>query len=173
LGPVEPDPHRPWNPARRAQHLATKELAMSTTDVFGIAAHMHVLLRRKTGRVTDTEWLASNVDYAREIVRFTREKATTDDHADLLALADKLEAAIPLMAAPARKPLLQAAADTLKAGQVSAAAAQRAGTPRSGGFANSVPGHHSGFIESTLISAFGGPRNEGEDPDARYVGGIR
>ena len=58
-------------------------------------------------------------------------------------------------------------------GQVSAAAAQRAGTPRSGGFANSVPGHPSGFIESTLISAFGGPRKEGEDPDARYVGGIR
>ena len=147
---------------------------MSTTDVFAIAAHLHVLLRRKTGRVTDTEWLASNVDYAREIVRFTREKATTDEHADLLALADKLEAAIPLMAAPARKPLLQAAADTLKAGQVSAATAQRAATPRSGGFANSVPaGQNSGFIESTLISAFGGPRKEGEDPDARYVGGIR
>ena len=147
---------------------------MSTTDVFAIAAHLHVLLRRKTGRVTDTEWLASNVDYAREIVRFTREKATTDEHADLLALADKLEAAIPLMAAPARKPLLQAAADTLKAGQVSAATAQRAATPRSGGFANSVPGQQpSGFIESTLISAFGGPRKEGDDPDARYVGGIR
>ncbi|MDO8770278.1 MAG: hypothetical protein Q7K57_16555 [Burkholderiaceae bacterium] len=26
----------------------------------GIAAHLHVLLRRKTGRVTDTEWMASN-----------------------------------------------------------------------------------------------------------------
>ncbi|MES2926885.1 MAG: hypothetical protein V4843_08710 [Pseudomonadota bacterium] len=146
---------------------------MTSNDVFALAAHMHVLLRRKTGRVTDTEWLASNADYAREIVRFTREKATTDEHADLLALADKLEAAIPLIAAPGRKPLLQVAADTLKAGQVSMTAAQRAATPRSGGFANSVPGQHSGFIESTLISAFGGPRKEGEDPDARYVGGIR
>lgn len=146
---------------------------MTSNDVFAIAAHLHVLLRRKTGRVTDTEWLAGNADYAREIVRFTREKATGDEHADLRALADKLEAAIPLIASPARKPLLQAAADTLKAGQVSAATAQRAATPRSGGFANSVPGHHSGFIESTLISAFGGPRKEGEDPDARYVGGIR
>ncbi|WP_321166253.1 MULTISPECIES: hypothetical protein [unclassified Hydrogenophaga] len=146
---------------------------MSTTDVFAIAAHLHVLLRRKTGRVTDTEWLASNADYAREIVRFTREKATAGEHADLLALADKLEAAIPLIAAPGRKPLLQVAADTLKAGQVSAAAAQRAATPRSGGFAHSVPGQHSGFIESALISAFGGPRKEGDDPDARYVGGIR
>lgn len=146
---------------------------MNSSDVFAIAAHLHVLLRRKTGRVTDTEWLSSNVDYAREIVRFTREKATAGEHADLLALADKLEAAIPLMAAPARKPLLQAAADTLKAGQVSAATAQRASTPRSGGFANSVPGHRSGFIESTLISAFGTPRKDGEDPDTRYVGGIR
>ncbi|MDP3812097.1 MAG: hypothetical protein Q8Q78_13930 [Hydrogenophaga sp.] len=146
---------------------------MTSNDVFAIAAHMHVLLRRKTGRVTDTEWLACNADYAREIVRFTREKATGDEHADLLALADKLEAALPLIAAPGRKPLLQAAADTLKAGQVSVSTAQRAATPRSGGFANSVPGQHSGFIESTLISAFGGPRKEGEDPDARYVGGIR
>ncbi|WP_332745683.1 hypothetical protein [Hydrogenophaga sp.] len=147
---------------------------MNTTDVFAVAAHLHVLLRRKTGRVTDTEWLASNADYAREIVRFTREKATSEEHADLRALADKLEAAIPLIASPARKPLLQAAADTLKAGQVSAAAAQRAATPRSGGFANSVPGQsNSGFIESALLSAFGAPRKEGEDPESRYVGGIR
>ncbi len=147
---------------------------MSTHDVFAIAAHLHVLLRRKTGRVTDTEWLASNADYAREIVRFTREKANADEHADLLALADKLEAAIPLIAAPGRKPLLQAAADTLKAGQVSAVTAQRAPTPRSGGFANSVPGQaNSGFIESALLSAFGTPRKEGDDPESRYVGGIR
>jgi hypothetical protein len=46
---------------------------MSTTDVFAIAAHLHVLLRRKTGRVTDTEWMATNADYAREIVRHARE----------------------------------------------------------------------------------------------------
>ncbi|WP_201449993.1 hypothetical protein [Hydrogenophaga sp. PBL-H3] len=146
---------------------------MTSNDVFAMAAHLHVLLRRKTGRVTDTEWLTSNADYAREIVRFTREKATADEHADLRALADKLETALPLIAAPGRKPLLQAAADTLKAGQVSTTTAQQAATPRSGGFAHSVPGQHSGFIESTLISAFGGSRKESEDPDARYVGGIR
>lgn len=147
---------------------------MTSNDVFALAAHMHVLLRRKTGRVTDTEWLTTNADYAREIVRFTREKAAGDANADLLALADKLEAAIPLIASPARKPLLQAAADTLKAGQVSASTAAKAATPRSGGFANSVPGNsNSGFIESALMSAFGGPRKEGEDPDTRYIGGIR
>ena len=147
---------------------------MTSNDVFALAAHLHVLLRRKTGRVTDTEWLTSNADYAREIVRFTREKATSEEHADLLVLADKLEAAIPLIAAPARKPLLETAADTLRAGQVSAAAAQRAPTPRSGGFANSVPAQaNSGFIESALLSAFGTPRKEGDDPESRYVGGIR
>ena len=48
-----------------------------------IAAHMHVLLRRKTGRVTDTEWMATNPEYAAEIVRFSREKAAEDGHIDL------------------------------------------------------------------------------------------
>ena len=148
---------------------------MSTTDVFAIAAHLHVLLRRKTGRVTDTEWMATNADYAREIVRHTREKAGSEGHEDLLPWADKLEAAIPQIGAPAavRKPMLQTAAETLRAGQVSPQAARQAVTPRAGGFANSVPGHNSGFIESTLNSVFGGPRKDDEEPDARYVGGIR
>lgn len=145
------------------------------SDVFAIAAHLHVLLRRKTGRVTDTEWMATNADYAREIVRHAREKAGEDGHAELLPWADKLEVAIAhIGAAPAaRKPMLQAAADTLRAGQVSPQAARQAPTPRAGGFANSVPGHNSGFIESALLSAFGAPRKDGEEPDARYVGGIR
>ena len=33
---------------------------MSDSDKLAIAAHLHVLLRRKTGRVTDTEWMAVN-----------------------------------------------------------------------------------------------------------------
>ena len=48
---------------------------MTSNDVFALAAHMHVLLRRKAGRLTDTEWLTTNADCAWEIVRFTREKA--------------------------------------------------------------------------------------------------
>ncbi len=147
---------------------------MSTSDVFAIAAHLHVLLRRKTGRVTDTEWLATNADYAREIVRFAREKAAGEGLEDLLPWADRLEAAIGHMGtAVVRKPLLQAAADTLRSGQVSPAASRQAVTPRAGGFADSVPGHHSGFIESTLNSVFGTPRKEKDEPDARYVGGLR
>ena len=33
---------------------------MPESDRLAIAAHLHVLLRRKTGRVTDTEWMAAN-----------------------------------------------------------------------------------------------------------------
>lgn len=56
----------------------------------GIAAHLHVLLRRKTGRVTDTEWMASNLDYAQEIIRFAHAKAVEDNHPDLAEWAEKL-----------------------------------------------------------------------------------
>ena len=87
---------------------------MSTSDTFAIAAHLHVLLRRKTGRVTDTEWMATNSDYAREIIRFTREKATAEELAELVPWADKLEAAIPEMEKPRSKTLFEAAAEALR-----------------------------------------------------------
>ena len=48
---------------------------MLPSERLAIAARLHVLLRRKTGRVTDTEWLAVNAEYAAEIVRFARERA--------------------------------------------------------------------------------------------------
>ena len=48
---------------------------MSQNEAFAAAAHLHVLLRRKTGRVTDTEWMVSNFEYAQAIVRFARDKA--------------------------------------------------------------------------------------------------
>jgi len=87
----------------------------NTSELFAIAAHLHVLLRRRTGRVTDTEWLATNVEYARAIVRFTREKDAADGHADLLPWADKLEAAIVNMGATPRKTMLDVAAEALRA----------------------------------------------------------
>ena len=73
---------------------------MNHSEKLAIAAHLHVLLRRKTGRVTDTEWMASNAAYASEIVRFARASAETDGHADLVVWADKLELA---MAGPPAK----------------------------------------------------------------------
>ena len=87
----------------------------NTSELFAIAAHLHVLLRRRTGRVTDTEWLATNAEYARAIVRFAREKAAAEGHADLLPWADKLEAAIVNMGATSRKTLLDVAAEALRA----------------------------------------------------------
>ena len=53
---------------------------MLPSERLAIAARLHVLLRRKTGRVTDTERLAVNAEYAAEIVRFA---LTLLDAADL------------------------------------------------------------------------------------------
>jgi hypothetical protein len=86
---------------------------MLVSQKVAIAAHLHVLLRRKTGRVTDTEWMASNREYAREIIRFARAKAKEDGHADLEEWAGKLEAAILEPERPARVPLAQAAVHIL------------------------------------------------------------
>jgi hypothetical protein len=66
---------------------------MLNSEKLAIAAHLHVLLRRKTGRVTDTEWMASNTEYAAEIIRFARAAAKDDGHADLGEWAAKLELA--------------------------------------------------------------------------------
>ena len=89
---------------------------MSDSDKLAIAAHLHVLLRRKTGRVTDTEWMAANADYAQEIVRFARQRATEDNAPDLAEWADRLEHALHASPPAAqRRPLLDAAAQTVRA----------------------------------------------------------
>lgn len=88
---------------------------MSDSDKLAIAAHLHVLLRRKTGRVTDTEWMAVNADYAQEIVRFARQRAVDDNAPDLAEWADRLEHALHAapLAAP-RRPLLDVAAQAVR-----------------------------------------------------------
>lgn len=73
---------------------------MLESEKFAIAAHLHVLLRRTNGRVTDVEWMIKSPEYAREVIRVARMEA----HADLHKLADKLEAAVGQAAAP-RGPL--------------------------------------------------------------------
>ena len=75
---------------------------MRASEKIAIAAHLHVLLRRKTGRVTDTEWMANNRDYALEIVRFARQSAAEHGDADLINLANKLaDIMAPASASPA------------------------------------------------------------------------
>lgn len=89
---------------------------MHESDRLSVAAHLHVLLRRKVGRVTDTEWMAANTDYALEIVRFARERARSDQLPELNEWADRLERlTLAAAAAPApRTPLVEAAAQRLR-----------------------------------------------------------
>ena len=146
---------------------------MLVSQKLATAAHIHVLLRRKTGRVTDTEWMASNAEYALEIVRFARAKAAEDGHPDLAEWADKLER-VALEPSPAqRTPLAQTAAQLLRArGQepvpapaVEPAAAPDTHLPVGSGFGD------TGFADSQLEP---GRVRPVRDPNApRYVGGIR
>lgn len=73
---------------------------MRESDKLAIAAHLHVALRRRIGRVTDIEWMIRSPEYAREIIRVARADPA---HADLLERAARLEAALfpPAPAAPA------------------------------------------------------------------------
>ncbi len=87
---------------------------MLASEKLAIAAHLHVLLRRKTGRVTDTEWMAQNLDYAAEVVRFARARSVEDGAPELAEWAARLEQAMLQPAAAARVPLAQAALGALR-----------------------------------------------------------
>jgi hypothetical protein len=74
---------------------------MLESERIAIAAHLHVQLRRLTGRVTDTEWMARNLEYADEVVRFARDAANDKGQPELAELAQRLESAmLPLRPAP-------------------------------------------------------------------------
>ena len=146
---------------------------MLVSQKIAIAAHLHVLLRRKTGRVTDTEWMAENADYAREIVRFSRLKAAEDKIPELGEWADKLESAMlePSPATP--KPLAQTALQMLKERNAAAAAAMSSGSqpPSTGGFGHSSSTFNdTGFVESQSEEA---KPAKAVETGPRYVGGIR
>ena len=78
---------------------------MTHNERLGIAAHLHVLLRRKLGRVTDTEWMALDLAYAEEVLRVSRESADDEIH----AWADRFEVAIQVLK-PRAAPALERAA---------------------------------------------------------------
>lgn len=76
---------------------------MTHNELLALAAHLHVMIRRKIGRITDPEWMVSNPDYAREIVRLAR----SDSSAELIDAVQRFESAMfdsPHSAPP--KPLL-------------------------------------------------------------------
>lgn len=77
---------------------------MLESEKFAIAAHLHVVLRRVNGRVTDVEWMIRSPEYAHEVIRVAR----TEDHPELLRLAEKLESAL-VPPVPAPKPERRAA----------------------------------------------------------------
>ena len=142
---------------------------MSSSQRLAIAAHMHVLLRRKTGRVTDTEWMAENLEYALEIARFARAKALEEGHPDLTEWAEKLERAAREPRAAPHKPLVQQASQLLKSRHAPASSpADTTLEPSDGLGTSTVPG--TGFGESS----FDPDKRKPKEPDApRYVGGIR
>jgi hypothetical protein len=148
---------------------------MSVSQTLAIAAHMHVLLRRKTGRVTDTEWMAENLAYALEIVRFARQKADEDQHPELREWADKLEAAVTAKPdAPSKQPLVQSAVQLLRergaASPEPAAPSTAHAFDSTGGFAASSAFRPSEPPDSGLDSDKPAKANPAAP---RYVGGIR
>ncbi|MBC7436609.1 MAG: hypothetical protein H7332_11135 [Bdellovibrionales bacterium] len=155
---------------------------MLVSEKIAIAAHLHVLLRRKTGRVTDTEWMAQNEVYAAEIVRFARVKAMEDGHPDLAEWAGKLERAMMAPQKAVARPLAQVAVEALRQNNaVNNAPSGPAPFRDSRSGPASLPDEsaefaQSAFAESQFLESsldLNKPRKP-RDPDApRYVGGIR
>jgi len=152
---------------------------MPSSEKIAIAAHLHVLLRRKTGRVTDTEWMAGNNEYAAEIARFARERAAEDGHPDLAVWADRLEEIMAVPDPKPRRPLVEMVSEAVKERGAPVVAALPQSDRQS---ARSIDTEEevypeSGFIESTFGAVFGeeGHRErKHRDPDApRYVKGLR
>ncbi|MGE8493557.1 hypothetical protein [Comamonas sp.] len=74
---------------------------MNDSERLAIAAHLHVALRRKTGRVTDTEWMASDTAYGQAMARFALSHALANQDAELERLAQRFAASLPGAPAPA------------------------------------------------------------------------
>lgn len=153
------------------------------TERLAIAAHLHVLLRRQTGRVTDPEWMAINREYAREVIRFCREKAAEKSLPELLTWASKLEVATAQPDARPSVPLVQAAAQAFR----QARAGEERELPAPGelpseplappltDLPNPAEGVSSSFAETGFgESVINGRRvdKKGKD-EPRYVGGLR
>ncbi len=135
---------------------------MLPSEKLAIAARLHVLLRRKTGRVTDTEWLAVNAEYAAEIVRFARERAVEPGMEDVAEWAARLEQAMAAAPAP-RKTLLGAITPPRAPAPTPAPAIARDGEARKPGWAESL------FSDTRPP----GPNVPDDADGGRYVGRLR
>ena len=73
---------------------------MNDSERLAIAAHLHVALRRKTGRVTDTEWMASDTAYGQAMAQFALSHARSNQDEELERLAQRFAASLPGAPAP-------------------------------------------------------------------------
>jgi hypothetical protein len=162
---------------------------MDNSQKLAIAAHLHVVLRRKTGRVTDTEWMAENAEYAQAIVRFAIDKGRELRDAQLQELAVRLQAAYQVQTKPPREALLTIA--TRKLAEVQPWSL--AGASHTEPVQDTLPGALSAmqmgderdtgsgtdrdhFADSSFFDTlFGARSDKPAKPSApsRYVGGIR
>lgn len=81
----------------------------SESDLTALAAHLHVQLRRRTGRVTDVEWMVMNGEYAQMVISLAKAAATTEGVPELAVWAGRFEMALAKYQRP-RKPLMSALA---------------------------------------------------------------
>ena len=80
---------------------------ITESDLMALAAHLHVQLRRRTGRVTDVEWMVSNADYAQAVTHLAKATATAEGVPELGLWAARFELALMKVQRP-HKPLLSA-----------------------------------------------------------------
>jgi hypothetical protein len=73
---------------------------MLESEKLAIAAHLHVVMRRKIGRVTDVEWLLRSPEYAREIIRIAQSEP---QHPEMIEWASRLQDALFAPSADSKK----------------------------------------------------------------------
>jgi hypothetical protein len=122
---------------------------VSESDLMALAAHLHVQLRRRTGRVTDVEWMVSNAEYAHVIIHLAKASAVTEGAPELGVWAARFEMALIKVQRP-RKPLLSALA--IAGANHSNAAPEH---ERQHLHASSGAGQDSRYNDSGFVSEFG------------------
>ena len=99
---------------------------MLDSDKLAIAAHLHVAMRRKLGRVTDVEWMVRSEEYAREIIRLA---LAEPDQPDLHHWARRRDEALFAVQAQRRAPAPPAAQRPIQSGPTGGGAAPAAEPP--------------------------------------------
>lgn len=99
---------------------------MRDSERLAIAAHLHVLLRRRTGRVIDTEWMVQNEEYAQEILRLSRVRAAEGQWPDLAEWAERFAQSLATVSPqPAMDSVIERATRALHPNASPASDAQR------------------------------------------------